>query len=85
MLKFRKETEYDVICAATSDEIKIAISGGFDFVCEKAGLMFFRRVKRISLAGTPINKRENEIIKSYENAQTLNKQKMVKKSREDFI
>ena len=61
-LRFRKDTEFDVVTATTPDEIKTAIASGFEFVCEKAGMMFFRRVKRISLAGTPINKREPDLV-----------------------
>jgi len=61
-LRFKTETDFEVVTASTPDEIKAAISSGFEFVCEKAGLMFFKRIKRIAIAGTPINKRENRFV-----------------------
>ncbi len=61
-LRFKTESEFEVVTASTPDEIKAAIAGGFEFVCEKMGLMFFKRIKRIAIAGEPFNKRENGFV-----------------------
>jgi len=47
---------------SSGKSLNASIASGFEFVCEKAGLTFFRRVKRIAIAGTPINKRENDLV-----------------------
>ncbi len=86
MLKFRKETDYDVLTVSTPDEIKAAIAGGWELVCEKFGLMYFRRVKRISFAGTPINERNSsEIPVIKQTTQNLPIETTISKRKTDII
>jgi hypothetical protein len=82
MLTFRKETEYDVVTATSPDEIKAALSAGFDWVCDKFGMTFFRRVKRISFAGTPVSSRETQ---SPTNIQSLPMETSNHKRKSDII
>ena len=56
-LSFKTETEYDYLAVTTPDELKVALLGGYQLVIEKFGASWFRRPKRISIAGTPINDR----------------------------
>ena len=65
-LKFRNDTNYDVASATTIEEAKANLAAGFTYVQTVQGIMLYTRVKRISLAGTPISKRENDLVNLYE-------------------
>jgi hypothetical protein len=41
-----KDDEFEVVTATTVEEAKQVLSGGFDYVTEKNGIMLFRRPKR---------------------------------------
>jgi hypothetical protein len=41
-----KDDEFEVAMATTVEEAKQVLSGGFDYVTEKTGIMLFRRPKR---------------------------------------
>lgn len=53
-LSFKTETEYGYFAVTTPEELKVALLGGYQLVIEKFGASWFRRPKRISIAGTPI-------------------------------
>lgn len=59
-LGFRTETEYEFLAVTSPEELKVALLGGYQFVIEKFGASWFRRPKRIAIAGTPINQRLQE-------------------------
>ena len=61
MLSFQNK-DYDVLAATSVDEIKPAIAAGYDYVCEKSGITFFRRQKCFSTSPTPIIKREADCV-----------------------
>ena len=44
----------------TPEELKVALQGGYQLVIEKFGASWFRRPKRIAIAGTPISLRPDE-------------------------
>ncbi len=77
MLSFRTETEYEHMAVTSPEELKIALDGGFEFVIEKFGASWFRRPKRIAIAGTPINQRPNEQIQSLETPITKRKDAII--------
>jgi len=80
-LSFRTETEFEYLAVTTPEELKVALLGGYQLVIEKFGASWFRRPKRIAIAGvpvslrpdepqcppleTPINKRKGECINAY--------------------
>jgi len=41
-----KDDEFDVATAATVEEAKELLAGGFDYIAEKDGIMLFRKPKR---------------------------------------
>ena len=51
-LSFRSETDYDYLEVTKPEELKNALLGGYTHVIDKFGASWFRRPKRISLAGT---------------------------------
>jgi integrase len=51
-LSFKSETDYDYLEVTTPEELKIALLGGYTHVIDKFGASWFRRPKRITLAGT---------------------------------
>jgi hypothetical protein len=57
-LSFRTETEYEFLAVTTPEELKVALLGCYTLVIEKFGSSWFRRPKRIAIAGTPIVQRE---------------------------
>ncbi len=59
-LSFRTETEYEYLAVTTPEELKVALLGGYQLVIEKFGASWFRRPKRIAIAGTPVSEREPE-------------------------
>ncbi|MGD6808615.1 MAG: hypothetical protein ACQCN3_02845 [Candidatus Bathyarchaeia archaeon] len=59
-LSFRTETQWEYMTVTTPDEMKIALLGGFEYVIDKFGASWFRRQKRIAIAGTPITDRADE-------------------------
>jgi len=59
-LSFRTETEYEYLAVTTPEELKVALLGGYQFVIDKFGASWFRRTKRIAIAGTPVDMREPE-------------------------
>jgi hypothetical protein len=59
-LSFRTETEYESLAVTTPEELKGALLGGYQLVIEKFGASWFRRPKRIAIAGTPISQRPEE-------------------------
>ena len=61
-LRFRQDTDYDVADATTVDEAKKLLAAGFVYVQTVQGIMLYTRVKRISIAGTPISKRESPLV-----------------------
>jgi integrase len=79
-LSFRTETEMEYLCVTTPEELKVALLGNYQHVIDKFGASWFRRPKRIAIAGTPIplrpdqpqspsleepiNKTENDVNKS---------------------
>lgn len=56
-LSFKSETEYEYLAVTTPEELKVALLGGYTLVIEKFGASWFRRPKRIAIAGTPIPQR----------------------------
>ncbi len=60
MLSFKTETQWEYMTVTNPDELKTALLGGFEFVIEKFGASWFRRPKRIAVAGTPIPQRADE-------------------------
>jgi integrase len=57
MLSFKTETDYEFLAVTTPEELKAALLGGYQFVIEKFGASWFRRPKRIAIAGTPVSQR----------------------------
>ena len=53
-LSFKTETEWRYMEVTTPEELKSALLGGFQYVIDKFGASWFRRPKRIAIAGTPI-------------------------------
>ena len=51
-LSFKSETDYEYLEVTTPEELKIALTGGYTHEIDKFGASWFRRPKRISLAGT---------------------------------
>jgi hypothetical protein len=51
-LSFKSETDYEYLEVTTPEELKIALLGGYTHEIDKFGASWFRRPKRISLAGT---------------------------------
>lgn len=45
LIKF-KDDEYEVATAANVEETKKILEAGFDYVCEKDGILMFRKPKR---------------------------------------
>jgi integrase/transposase-like protein len=60
-LSFKTETEWQYLEVTTPDELKIALLGGYVHVIDKFGASWFRRPKRIAIAGTPISQRPDEL------------------------
>jgi len=58
-LSFKVETEYEYLSVTTAEELKAALVGGYAHVIDKFGASWFRRPKRIAIAGMPVNQREN--------------------------
>ncbi|MGD6851187.1 MAG: IS1/IS1595 family N-terminal zinc-binding domain-containing protein [Candidatus Bathyarchaeia archaeon] len=72
-LSFKTETEYEYLAVTTADELKAALLGGYQLVIEKFGASWFRRPKRIAIAGTPVNMRsESETVCIKEKADVKN-------------
>jgi len=59
-LSFRTENEYEYLAVTTPEELKVALLGGYEHVIEKFGASWFRRTKRIAIAGTPISQRPDQ-------------------------
>jgi integrase len=59
-LSFRTETDYEFLAVTTPEELKVALLGGYEHVIEKFGASWFRRPKRIAIAGTPISQRPDQ-------------------------
>jgi UDP-N-acetyl-D-mannosaminuronic acid transferase (WecB/TagA/CpsF family) len=59
-LSFRTETDYEYLAVTTPEELKVALLGGYEHVIEKFGASWFRRTKRIAIAGTPISQRPDQ-------------------------
>ncbi|MCW4025117.1 MAG: hypothetical protein NWF01_08805 [Candidatus Bathyarchaeota archaeon] len=57
-LSFKAETQYEYMEVTTPEELKAALLGGYQHVIDKFGASWFRRAKRIALAGTPVGQRE---------------------------
>jgi integrase len=51
-LSFKSETDYEYLEVTTPEELKIALVGGYTHEIDKFGASWFRRPKRITLAGT---------------------------------
>jgi integrase len=61
MLSFKTETEYEYLAVTSPEELKVALLGGYQLVIEKFGASWFRRPKRIAIAGTPVSQRPEEL------------------------
>jgi hypothetical protein len=51
-LSFKSETDYEYLEVTTPEDLKAALLGGYTYVIDKFGASWFRRPKRITLAGT---------------------------------
>ena len=59
-LSFKTETDYEYLAVTTPEELKVALLGGYQFVIDKFGASWFRRPKRIAIAGIPISQRPQD-------------------------
>ena len=54
------ETEWEYVEVTEPEELKCALLGGYEHVIDKFGASWFRRPKRLAIAGTPIPQRPDE-------------------------